>query len=474
MRRSITCRAIALFTIALAVACSAALAGQAAQPTASQPTASQPTASQPTASQPTASQPTFWSKVFESTFGLILVFIFVPIIVTTFIAARQRDRCLKTFHKFHATVYTKTGQAIWGGLSVFSKGLVITYEDPVEAAGRPTKTSYMMYEADMENVSAVFRFHDRISEKSRRRRRRQIQRLAYPGFIGRTWRRIRNLINTLRDAFNKAIDAILGQMQRAKPQSQMLKTGGKEIGGIGTTLLGKVANAYEPLLESHIGTPVVLEISGPEEGAKKEYAGQLGEYSAAYLMVLDIDAEIEDKAVAGGHGAFDDQVTASRADDQVEITNGLSVDVRIVSVEVGGQLIALDHTVAANSTAALPLSLSEITPAAPPEASEGEDAPPPPPSPEALVGEDAPPPPPSSQEASEGEDAPLPPPSPKPLVGEDAPPPPPSSQKASEGEDAPPPPPPPEITVRLAARRKTDIMAPRAQAIIRHGGIGKQ
>ena len=231
--------AAVLCLILLIVACSTALSADAA----------------PKAAPPPAQQPGFWSKLLNSTFGLVLLFIFLPVLITTFIAARQRDRCLKTFHRFHATVYTKAARPIWGILHVFSKGLVIRYRQPVDTQARPAQSSYMMYEPDMENVHAIFRFHDQIDERNKERRDRQIRSLAYPSFTRRTWRRIRNLVNTLRDAFSKAIGALMGQVQRAKPGSKALKTGGKEMTGIGTTLLGQVANAYEPILEKHIGTP---------------------------------------------------------------------------------------------------------------------------------------------------------------------------------------------------------------------------
>ena len=296
-------------------------------------------------------------------------------------------------------------------MRVFSKGLVLAYNAPVEKTGAPTKTSYMMYEPDMENVFAIFRFHDQLTDQNKRRRDRQINRLAYPGLLRRLWRKTRNLINTLRDAFNKAIGAFLGQMQKTKPGSKAMKTGGKQIEGVGTELLGQVANQYEPLLESHIGSPVVLELAGPAEGEVREYAGQLGEYSATYLMVLDIDADIEEEATLNGAAAFDDCVRVKTQQDHVEINNGLRVDVRVTSIIVGSKATELDVTVAADTTEKLPVTLSELTPAPPPDTPDGEQAPPPQPTPTML---------------------------------------------------------------RLIAHRRADVMAPRTHAIVRHGGIERQ
>ncbi len=373
--------------MALAVTCSAALGADAPAPVA----------------QP---QPDIWSKLFNSTFGLVLLFIFLPVVITTFVAARQRDRCLKMFHGFHATAWLKTGKAIWGTLQVFSKGIVLSYATPHEPARQPVRTSYMFYEADMQNVFAVFRFHDQITSRNQRRRERQIRRLAYPGPIRRTWRKIRNLVNTLKDAFSKAIGAFLGQVQKVKPTA-VLTTGGKDIESVGTTLLGRVANAYEPLLERHIGEPVVLELSGPGAGEKREYAGQLAEYSATYLMVLDIDAEIDDSAVVGGPGAFNDQVQVTRTDAGLDVRNSLSVEVHVKSVTAGPNVAAVEVTIPAGGTGVL----NVVGP----------------------VGE-----------------APV------------------SSEASAEGAKA------QQVTVELVAQRKTDIMAPRANAVIRHGGVRRR
>jgi len=370
---------VALLALCLLAACCVAVASEApAQPPAQQP----------------AQQPGLWSKLFDSTLGLLLLFIFLPVIITTFVAARQRDRCLKTFNRYQTTAYRKTQRPVWGMMRVFSKGLVLVFREPLREPTRPTKTSFMMYEPDLQNIFAIFRFHDQLSDQNRKRRDRQIRRLAYPGIILRSWRRLRNLINTLRDAFNKAIGVLLGQLQRVKPGSKMLATGGKQIEGVGTELLGQVANAYEPLLEHHIATPVVVEIMGPAEGQKREYGGHLGEYSSAYVMILDAETDFEDSAAADGHGAFEEQVRAARTDDRIEVSNALEVPVGVVSVEVGDKVTPVDMEVPARETVRLPVSLAEPTAAAP--------------------------------------------------------------------------------VVKLRARRKTDIIAPRTHAIVRHGGLASK
>jgi hypothetical protein len=308
-------------------------------------------------------------NVFDSTLGLVLLFIFLPVVVTTLLAARQRDRCLKTFHRYFATAMRLNEAPVWGTLRVFSKGLVFEYRDPVLHPVTPPKTSFMMYEPDLAKIHLVYRYHDAIDEENRRRRERQVRRMARPNLFRRLWRRTRNLINSLRDAFGKAIGAILGQMQKAQPKSQVLATGGKPIESVGTSLFGHVANAYEPLLEAHIARPVVLEVSGPAEGQLREFGGVLGEYSSAYVMVLNVDADATDTATVDGPGAFEGRVVVARDGDgdELVVENCLSIPVRVDAVEIGGAITPMETVAPAGESTRLGLRLSELAPSPPGE-----------------------------------------------------------------------------------------------------------
>ena len=89
-------------------------------------------------------------------------------------------------------------------------------------------------------------------------------------------RGFRNFVNTLRDAFNAAIGAVVGQYQRMNPGSMIVGTQGQSVTQIGQTLLGKfAANAYEPLLEQYIGQPVILDVEGLGAGQRVERVGTL-------------------------------------------------------------------------------------------------------------------------------------------------------------------------------------------------------
>ena len=73
---------------------------------------------------------------------------------------------------------------------------------------------------------------------------------------------------------------LIGQLSKANRGTALPSyKGGLEQ--IGQTLLGAAGNAYEPILERHIGKPVVLQLACPSLGESKsiEIPGFLVDYS---------------------------------------------------------------------------------------------------------------------------------------------------------------------------------------------------
>ncbi len=120
-----------------------------------------------------------------------------------------------------------------------------------------------------------------------------------PGSLRRLWRAIRNFINTLRDAFNAAIGAAVNQWQCASPGGAMLASQSGAVTQIGQTLLGRLANAYEPLLEQYIGQPVILDVADPLDpnNCVVEYTGYLADYTQQFIAVLNVEHESADEMV---------------------------------------------------------------------------------------------------------------------------------------------------------------------------------
>jgi len=233
-------------------------------------------------------------------FYLTLLFIFLTAIVTTVFTKWARDKCLKFFRNYHVTLERTRGQTTWGNLRVFSSGLEVLFDHAHTDAMGMKKTSFLIYGQEMDaQVLALFRYHDELDDKQRAARDRQIHHTFNPGPFRRAWRGVRNFVNTLRDAFNAAIGAVVGQYQKVNPASAVITSQGTSFTAISQTLLGRFANAYEPLLEQYIGQPVILEVADPlnPNNASVQYAGYLADYTQGYVAVFNVkhtaDREVE-------------------------------------------------------------------------------------------------------------------------------------------------------------------------------------
>src|SRR5947207_3410968 len=222
-------------------------------------------------------------------FYLTLLIIFVTAIITTVLAKWSRDKCLKFFKGYRITLERSRGQTLWGNFKVFSSGIEIVYDHAyVDPHGR-RKTSYLFYQIEVEqHVLSLFRHHAQLPEREQRRRKNQVEATFNPRIFRRFYRGLRNFVNTLRDAFNAAIGAAVTQYQRTSP---VLGTQGGTMTSLGQTLLGKFANAYEPLLEQYIGQPVILEVADPlnPNNAVQEYTGYLADYTQQFIAVFNVD-----------------------------------------------------------------------------------------------------------------------------------------------------------------------------------------
>ncbi|HEY8665327.1 MAG TPA: hypothetical protein VIL86_01620 [Tepidisphaeraceae bacterium] len=225
-------------------------------------------------------------------FYLTLLFIFLTAIITTVATKWARDKCLKFFHHYHVTLEKNRGQSMWGTFKVFSSGIEVVYDHAfIDSRGRK-KTSFMMYPPEMDaQLLSVLRYHDELDADGQERRKEQIHATFNPGPLRRFARGVRNFVNTLRDAFSAAIGAVVGQYQKINPTSAVMGTQGGSVAQIGQTLLGKFANAYEPLLEQYIGQPVILDVADPinPNNATVEYAGYLADYTQQFIAVFNIE-----------------------------------------------------------------------------------------------------------------------------------------------------------------------------------------
>jgi hypothetical protein len=234
----------------------------------------------------------------SSIFYITILFIFLTAIITTIATKLSKDKCLKFLHGYHVTLERFRGQLTWGQLKVFSTGIEVVYDHPYTDWRGRKKTSYMIYQQELDSqLLSLLRYHDELTPTKQAERTRQIHHMFNPGPLRRIWRKIRNLLNTLKDAFNAAIGAVVGQYQRLNPSSAVLSTQGNQVTQIGQTLLSKFANAYEPLLEQYIGQQVILDIADPlnPNNTTNEFVGFLADYTQNFIAVFNVEHTTAEK-----------------------------------------------------------------------------------------------------------------------------------------------------------------------------------
>jgi small nuclear ribonucleoprotein (snRNP)-like protein len=297
---------------------------------------------------------------FGNPLAVSIFVILVTSLVGFYVNSRVRDRCLRDFDGYQVVIEDKTGKVMWGALRTYSSGLELLYasarRDEVEGH---IENSYILYDKDLVNVQAIYRFHDDQSEQNQRRRKAEIQRTYQPSLFRQAWRALRNLFSTFKDAIAQATNTVLGYRAAQNPQDVMLSKH-KELTTSGVQLLsGTVGNAYEPILERYIGQYVVLEtLQGST--VEQDY-GILKEYSSKYLELLGVKVEVPPGVYFRDPAALDRVgIRTEQEGSHLRVTNSLGRTVVIEAIKCGEKVRAVNLLVPSKGTADIELLAQEV------------------------------------------------------------------------------------------------------------------
>ncbi len=235
----------------------------------------------------------WWQVLLDNALAVTILLIFVTAIIVALVNAWRRDKCLKLMHDYHVTFLTTTRLPTWGDLLVYSRGIELRFDAPYVTRHGTVKSSSLVYDDEMSGCLALCRISTALTKNESRSRARQVTRTFNPSLFSRTLRMMRNVGNTLRDATAKSISAILGQLAKSRPG---LAGGKGDVEQLGKSLLGTVENAYEPMLERHIGRPVILKLthSGNKDLSPIELPGYLVDYTDKYIAVFNVEHASEE------------------------------------------------------------------------------------------------------------------------------------------------------------------------------------
>lgn len=231
--------------------------------------------------------------VLNNTIWITILFILGISLLIMILNRRMRDRCLKDFDGFLSTMFDKSGKRLWGRLKVYTTGLEFSYRDEhIDKEGH-VETSSILYKQEFTNLFMVIRFHDELTEKNQVRRIRQLNRSFHPKLPRRLARSTRNLMVNLKDALTDITSAVVSSISSTTPAAKALTGQQRQLTRAQTELVGYAGTAYDPILERHIGSQVVIEITNPSN-VVEERVGVLKEYSADFLEVMGVKYKDKD------------------------------------------------------------------------------------------------------------------------------------------------------------------------------------
>jgi hypothetical protein len=203
---------------------------------------------------------------------------------------RRRDTCLKSFSGYPVYVRMKSGKQIWGRLRTESTGIELNYRTNHFDSEGHVESSFIIFKGEFPNIQVIMRFTDELTGKGARKRAKTLQRSYHPNPYRRTRRKLRNWFNIMRDAVSESLTAVISAATKTSPVSAQQAKFGKSSAEV----IEWFGNAYDPIIEHHIGKKVVVEVTLPD-GRIIEHVGVFREYSPDYLEVIDVEFKEDGK-----------------------------------------------------------------------------------------------------------------------------------------------------------------------------------
>jgi len=224
----------------------------------------------------------------QDTFAITVGFIFAASVISAFVRRMRRDKCLKDFEDYYVELECGGGLKRSGKLCVGHTGMELMYGG--ESDGGREK-SYILYKGEYGNIWSLVRFHSELDEADRRRRDEDLRKTYHPGFFRRSGRKIANVFKTFRDAVMDVVNLLISHAKKVHPAG-VIAGQDKYVGQVKSEVVGGADSAYEPLLERHIGSRVVVEFLRGDKQVK--LWGVLKEYTSEFVEMMDVDHEWED------------------------------------------------------------------------------------------------------------------------------------------------------------------------------------
>lgn len=279
------------------------------------------------------------------TIGLI----FVVTSAAGYLRSRITDRCLRSFDRFTVTLQKTDGKRVWGRMELCSGGIEFSF--PQREGSDAVKASYLLYAGEYKLIQALLRFADRLTDTERGLRDADIARSFRPGPVRRLGRRLRTFLGSATETLRDVLAFVVGRVQKMQDR-YVAAEGTTTLTKLGGSVLTEVSSVHDPLLEKHVGRKVIVEVIEGDE--IHEHAGIFKEYSAEFLLLLDVEYPHAWTLDVGPGESVDSAGVAIEADDGgLRITNGGDRPVLVLSRENSAGVQDVDALIDAGGTITL-------------------------------------------------------------------------------------------------------------------------
>lgn len=218
---------------------------------------------------------------------LTIIFIVLSTMVALIIRKIKKDKCLKDLREDIITLEDRKGQIVKGRLRLETTGLEFIYPKARADESGLIVSSYLLYKKEYSNIQALVRYHDDLSYKGKRERRKELKRTFQPGRFRRTLRKVVNYLKIIKDSLIEVFNIVTNQVSKNTALGMAMSSQDKYVDRIKNELFSSVDNSFEPLLENYIGYRVMLELDSGDKIEK--YSGVLKTYSNEFIELIDVD-----------------------------------------------------------------------------------------------------------------------------------------------------------------------------------------
>ncbi len=155
---------------------------------------------------------------------------------------------------------------------------------------KPSQASKKVRPEDIKDIYAIIRFTEKLSEKEREERKKDLIKAFHPPLHKTIQRKTYNALGYVKDKISQTLTLATSTITTYLPTDMK-----KKVEEYQKEAVSKMGTHYDPLLENSIGRLVTIQVEDVD-GITNLYQGVLREYSPNYIAIYNVDYRIKETA----------------------------------------------------------------------------------------------------------------------------------------------------------------------------------